>query len=201
MIVEPRETHRESRFPVGCQSCSPSFRRTCWLYSQPRHLRAKPHRQRSPPQGASTHPSRGSSSQILRITCIVEIWSLKGHDIGYYRRQFLVSHSGPCRARRQHGEVTKARLALDRFPFPQSSSAARCLAQRVKILCGFEKILRGEPWTARIVLKRGAEAKGPGGCYLGGYLESIYNMEPNRENYAQSSPHFQRPMRSCVQIL
>ena len=43
---------------------------------------------------------------------------------------------------------------------PGAVQGRAVFARRRRIFCGFEKILRSGPWTARTVLKRGAEGKG-----------------------------------------
>ena len=83
-------------------------------------------------------------------------------------------HVGPRRERRPSGGTTKpiAEHGLGPCllpPFPShrvvfgtarsGPGRAEC-ARRRRIFCGFEKILRSGPWTARTVLQRGAEGKG-----------------------------------------
>ncbi len=51
------------------------------------------------------------------------------------------------------------------FGTARSGPGHAVCAWRRRIFCGFEKILRSEPWTARTVLKHGAEGKGGPGAW------------------------------------
>ena len=51
-------------------------------------------------------------------------------------------------------------LLIGRFSERPAAVQGAVCAGRRRIFCGFEKILRDEPWTARTVLKRGTEGKG-----------------------------------------